>query len=203
MINMDLKIALAQINFTVGDLSGNAEKIIDTISKAKNEHTDIVLFPEMALCGYPPLDLVLENEFITENEIKINEIVKHTKDIVSIVGYVRKYNGKCWNAVAVMQNGKIIDHVHKINLPTYDIFDELRYFSYINNPEPVNVTIKGRNYRLGIEICEDLWDDRYETKVTHELIKKGAEIILNASASPYQVEKIKTQTVTDCTIKKV
>ena len=193
MIKMNLKIALAQINFTVGDVSGNAEKIIGAIADAKENQADITLFPELALCGYPPLDLVLENEFIIENKIMIDEIVKHTNDIVAIVGYVRKYDGKCWNAVAVMQDGKIIDHVHKINLPTYDIFDELRYFSYINNPEPVNVNIKGKNYRLGIEICEDLWDDRYETKVTRELVKKGAEIILNASASPYQVDKIKTR----------
>ncbi len=190
MIKMDLKIALAQINFTVGDISGNAEKIINNISKAKNENTDIILFPELALCGYPPLDLILEDEFINENNKKINEIAEYTKDIVAIVGYVHKYNGKSWNSLAIMQNGKIVDHVHKINLPTYDVFDELRYFSYINNPEPVELVIKGRSYKLGVEVCEDLWDDRYETKVTRELVKKGAEIILNASASPFKVAKI-------------
>ena len=188
---MDLKIALAQINFTVGDVSGNADRIIDNILKAKNENADIILFPELSLCGYPPLDLILENDFIIENEVKINEIAKHVHDIVAIVGYVRNYNGKLWNALAVMQNGEIVDHVHKINLPTYDVFDELRYFSYVNNPQPVELTIKGRSYKLGIEVCEDLWDDRYEAKVTRELIEKGAEIILNASASPYQIDKLK------------
>lgn len=191
MTIMDLKIALAQINFTVGDVSGNAEKIIKAIADAKNEQADIILFPELALCGYPPLDLVLENEFVAENRIKINKIAEKTKDIVAIVGYVRKHDGKYWNAVAIIQDGKIIDHVHKINLPTYDVFDELRYFSYVNNPLPINVVIKRRSYKLGVEICEDLWDDRYETKVTRELVKKGAEIILNASASPFQVSKIK------------
>ncbi len=190
-MKMDLKIALAQINFTVGDVSGNADRIIDNILKAKNENADIILFPELSLCGYPPLDLILENDFIIENEVKINEIAKHVHDIVAIVGYVRNYNGKLWNALAVMQNGEIVDHVHKINLPTYDVFDELRYFSYVNNPQPVELTIKGRSYKLGIEVCEDLWDDRYEAKVTRELIEKGAEIILNASASPYQIDKLK------------
>ncbi|MCF7833228.1 MAG: NAD+ synthase [Candidatus Marinimicrobia bacterium] len=188
---MDLKIALAQINFTVGDVSGNAVKIIEAILNAKKEQADIILFPELALCGYPPLDLVLEKEFVTANKEKISEIAVHVHDIVAIVGLIREDKGKLWNDVAIIQDGKIIEYVHKINLPTYDIFDELRYFNYINNPEPVNVKIKGRNYRLGIEICEDLWDDRYETKVTRELAKKGAEIILNASASPYQVDKIK------------
>lgn len=188
---MDLKIALAQNNFTVGDISGNAEKIIRSINNAIKENADIILFPELALCGYPPLDLVLEKEFIAENKKKISEIAKHVHDLVAIVGLVREDEGKRWNDVAVIQDGRIVKYVHKINLPTYDIFDELRYFSYINKPEPVDVNIKGRNYRLGIEICEDLWDDRYETKVTRELAKQGAEIILNASASPYRVDKIK------------
>jgi NAD+ synthase (glutamine-hydrolysing) len=188
---MDLKIALAQKNFTVGDLAGNAEKIINTIKSAKKEHADIVLFPELALCGYPPLDLVLENDFINKNKDKIEEIAKHTESIVAIVGYVRQHNNKLWNAVAVMQDGKIIENVHKINLPTYDVFDELRYFNYINDPQPVDVVIKDNKYKLGIEICEDLWDDRYETKVTKLLAERGADIILNASASPFRVNKIK------------
>ncbi|MEA2077255.1 MAG: NAD+ synthase [Candidatus Marinimicrobia bacterium] len=188
---MDLKIALAQINCTVGDINGNAVKIIEAISTAQSNKADIILFPELALCGYPPLDLVLEDEFIEANKKKINEVAKYTKDIIAIVGYVRKFEGKRWNAVAVIRNGEIVDHVHKINLPTYDVFNELRYFSYVNNPEPVKIDIKGRSYKLGIEICEDLWDDRYETKVTRELAKKGADLILNANASPFRVDKIK------------
>ncbi len=191
MIIMDLKIALAQINCTVGDINGNAEKIIEAISRAQNNKADIILFPELALCGYPPLDLVLEDEFIEANKKKINEIAKHTKEIIAIVGYVREYDEKLWNAVAVIRNGEIVDNVHKINLPTYDVFDELRYFNYINDPKPVEIDIKGKSYKLGIEICEDLWDERYETKVTRVLAEKGADIILNASASPFRIGKIK------------
>ena len=187
---MDLKIALAQSNFTVGDIKGNAEKIKSNILEAENNGADIIVFPELALCGYPPLDLVLEHEFIQANESNINEIAQTAKNIVAIVGYVRLFDNKLWNAVAVIQNGEIYTNVHKINLPTYDVFDELRYFSYVNNPLPVDITIKGKKYKLGIEICEDLWDDRYETKVTQELIKKGAEIILNSSASPFRMGKI-------------
>lgn len=188
---MDLKISLAQINSTVGDIDGNAGKIIEAIHKAEQEHADIVIFPELSLCGYPPLDLVLENDFIDANSKMIKKIADKTGDIIALVGYVRKEKNKLWNAVAVIRNGKIIDHVHKINLPTYDVFDELRYFSYINDPRPVEVDIRGQKCKLGIEVCEDLWDEKYETKVTRELIKKGADIILNASASPFQVGKIK------------
>jgi NAD+ synthase (glutamine-hydrolysing) len=187
---MDLKIAIAQMNSTVGAISANSKKIIESISEAKKANADIVLFPELALCGYPPLDLVLEDEFIEANKQQIDKIAEHTHGIVAIVGFVRSFQGKLWNAVAIIQNGNILDHVHKINLPTYDVFDELRYFSYKNEAHPVELEIKGKKYSLGIEICEDLWDDRYETKVTRELIKKGADIILNASASPFRVGKI-------------
>ncbi len=187
---MDLKIALAQSNFTVGDIKGNAEKIKSNILEAEKNAADIIVFPELALCGYPPLDLVLEDEFIAANDAKIKEIASITHNIVAIVGYVRRFNNKLWNAVAVIQDGDIYTHVHKINLPTYDVFDELRYFSYVNDATPVEIKIKGKKYKLGVEICEDLWDDRYETKVTHELIKKGADIILNSSASPFRVGKI-------------
>lgn len=187
---MDLKIALAQSNFTVGDIEGNSKKIKKNIAEAVKNMSDIIVFPELALCGYPPLDLILEDEFIEANERHILEIASQTKHIVAIVGYVRRYNNKLWNAVAVIQNGKIYAHVHKINLPTYDVFDELRYFNYNNNPSPVDIEIKGKKYKLGIEICEDLWDERYETKVSKELINKGADIIINASASPFRIGKI-------------
>ena len=187
---MDFKISLAQINSTVGDIGGNAGKIIDAIRIAEEKNADIVVFPELSLCGYPPLDLVLENDFINANAKMIEKIAENTGNIIALVGYVRRYKNKLWNAIAVIRHGKVIDHVHKINLPTYDVFDELRYFSYVNDPRPVEVEIRGQKCKLGIEICEDLWDDRYETKVTGELITKGADIIINASASPFQVGKV-------------
>lgn len=183
---MDLKIALAQSNFTLGDIEGNAKKIRKDIAEAEMAHADIIVFPELALCGYPPLDLIFEEEFILANENKIKEIALATDNIVAIVGYVRRKDNKLWNAAAVIQNAKIHSYVHKIHLATYDIFDELRYFSSINDPSPVEITIKGKNYKLGVQIGEDILDDPYETKLTRELINKGAEIILNASACPFR-----------------
>ncbi|MBN2781164.1 MAG: NAD+ synthase [Candidatus Marinimicrobia bacterium] len=188
---MDCSIAMAQINVTVGDISGNAQKIISAIREAQEQGADIVLFPELALCGYPPLDLILEDEFISENRKQLLEIAAFAENIIAIVGVIHLQEERRYNALAVMQNGRIIDYVLKTNLPTYDVFDELRYFSPNRHPQPIPVKIKGNDRLLGIEICEDLWDNKYEIKVTRELAEQGADIILNASASPYCVGKIK------------
>ncbi len=192
---MNCKIALAQINVTVGDIAGNAEKIINSINKAKSHHADIILFPELTLSAYPSLDLILEEEFINANQTKLLEITKHVQDIIAIIGVIYSHNGHRYNALAVIQNGQIIDYVLKTNLPTYDVFDELRYFHPNTQPHPISVRIKGKTYKLGIEICEDLWDDRYDIKVTRDLAKQGADIILNASASPFYTGKMKQRIV--------
>jgi NAD+ synthase (glutamine-hydrolysing) len=182
---MDIKIALAQINVTVGDLPGNARKILDAVREAKNHHADIILFPEMTLCAYPPRDLILENNFIHRAAGHMDKIAGSVSGITAIVGSIHAVDGHLYNAMFVLQDGKILDVVHKTHLPVYDVFDEPRYFKAETRVRPVPVDIRGSIYKLGIEICEDLWDERYHTDVTRELAQQGADIILNASASPF------------------
>ncbi|MDZ7797598.1 MAG: NAD+ synthase [Candidatus Marinimicrobia bacterium] len=188
---MHYKIALAQINVTVGGISENTRKIITVIDRAQKNGADIVLFPELTISAYPPLDLILDNEFVTACGKALDNIREQVGNIIAIVGVVHDDGKHRYNALAVIQDGKIIDYVYKTNMPTYDVFDELRYFHFNTNPDPVRVTIRGKECKLGIQICEDLWDDAYEIKVTDELARKGADIILNASASPYHIGKIK------------
>ena len=190
---MDIRIVLSQMNVIVGDLPGNARKIIAEIKKADDMQADIILFPELTVCGYPPMDLILEADFVRANEKIINEIAAGTKNTIALVGCISRHDGKRWNSIAVMQNGKIIDFVRKTNLPTYDVFDELRYFEPNERVRPVPVTIRQKTVMLGIEICEDLWDERYHIKVTRELAEQGADIILNASASPYSRGKCRNR----------
>lgn len=181
----DIKIALAQINVVVGDLSGNAEKIRDAIGNAERNTADIILFPELSLCGYPPLDLILEKEFIERADHYMKSIIASVHDIVAVVGSIYAAGNDLFNAMYVISKGRLTDIVRKTHLPTYDVFDEARYFHPGKNPKPVSVNIRGGSYKLGIEICEDLWDEHYDIKVTRELAAQGADLILNASASPF------------------
>jgi NAD+ synthase (glutamine-hydrolysing) len=188
-----MKVALAQINTTVGDLEGNTKKIIKYIKNAEMKKADIVAFPELTITGYPPQDLLYECEFVEKNREMLNNIAKEVKNIIAVIGFVdscsRSDKTILYNAAAVIDNGKIFAIVHKSLLPTYDVFDEDRYFSPAKEIKPVELTIKGKRISLGIEICEDMWDARYEIKPTRILAKKGAEIILNLSASPFHIGK--------------
>ncbi|MDZ7821196.1 MAG: NAD+ synthase [Candidatus Marinimicrobia bacterium] len=136
-----------------------------------------------------PQDLVFEKNFISECEQALDAVRRQTEDIVAIVGVIREERGKRYNALAIMQDRKIIDHVYKTHLPAYDVFDEFRYFHPGPDPRPVGVSIRGEECRLGIEICEDLWDEGYDTRVSEILVRRGADILLNASASPYHTGK--------------
>lgn len=182
---MDIKIALAQINVVVGDLPGNARKILEILATAERKGADMVLFPEMALCAYPPQDLLLDKAFLKHCREMLDRVARATGETIALVGTVHEEAGNIYNAIAVLQQGKILDIVRKSNLPTYDVFDELRYFSSGSTPRPVEVSLHGQSCRLGIEICEDLWDKRYAVRVTEVLAERGADIILNASASPF------------------
>jgi NAD+ synthase (glutamine-hydrolysing) len=186
-----MRIAMAQINPTVGDFSGNTTKILDYISKAKEQKADIVVFPEMAIAGYPPQDLLMERSFLDANRKSLDKIVKKTKGIVAIVGFVDYNDEDLFNSAAVIQNGAIVRIVHKTLLPTYDVFDEARYFTaqQIENIQPVPLKIGKREVNFGVQICEDLWDDEYKIKVTDILVERGAQVILNISASPFYSAK--------------
>ena len=183
---------MAQVNSTVGDLEGNIAKIHKFLADAKERGAELVVFPELAVTGYPPQDLLLENGFVQKNKKALEEMIgSNTMDVVGVVGFV-DYKGKdLFNAAAVFKKNKIVDVVYKALLPTYDVFDEDRYFKPAKETEiaPVNVLIDGKIVRLGVEICEDLWDSSYAVKVTDLLAERGAELVVNISASPFLVGK--------------
>jgi len=180
------------MNPTVGDLTGNIEKIKNYIEQARESGAHLVVFPELAVTGYPPRDLLYEKEFIKANKSAIQEISQHCQGLTVLVGFVdydRKW--RLYNCAALISNRKIISIVKKTLLPTYDVFDEDRYFEP-GKPEeiaPHQVMIAEQSINLGVEICEDLWDDDYETKVTDLLVERGAQLIVNISSSPFHMGK--------------
>jgi NAD+ synthase (glutamine-hydrolysing) len=176
-----IRVALAQINPTVGDLSGNVRKIITYIRRAKRAGADIVVFPELAVTGYPPEDLLLKPHFIEDNIKSLDKIIEVSKDIAVIVGYVDR-NGGIYNSAALISNGRLVDVYHKKELPNYGVFDEYRYFR-AGSRYPV-YNMNGIN--VGINICEDIWMGSTPAKVQ---ALSGAELILNINASPYYVGK--------------
>lgn len=177
-----MRIAVAQINTSVGDLEGNTHKIMTAIKNAKS--ADLIIFPELTITGYPPQDLLSEPHFVQ----KTKEMVLHlaeTTDIPCIVGFVDCCDGNLYNAAALL--GKTVLGVqHKMLLPNYDVFDEKRYFA----PGVTQSLFTVNGKKIGIEICEDLWDKTYEVKPTATLLEMGAEIVINISASPYCAGKI-------------
>ncbi len=187
-----MRIALAQINPTVGEISGNVELVVNYLQQAKQMNADIVAFPEMVITGYPPQDLLYERPFVRANKDALDKITEYTRGIVAVVGFVdydEEWN--LYNAAAVFEDGRLRTIVHKTLLPTYDVFDEDRYFEAAS-PEsiaPVSVNVGGRIVMLGVEICEDLWDHAYDIKVTDILCAQGADLIINISSSPFHVGK--------------
>ncbi|MDD5581909.1 MAG: NAD+ synthase [Candidatus Marinimicrobia bacterium] len=191
-----MKIALIQMNPTVGALKENTEKILSFIQEAQKNGADLVVFPELSITGYPPQDLIFEPNFVTKNRTFCEKIARETQtlDIVSLVGFIdNPTKDTYYNAIAVICQGKIVDTIYKTLLPTYDVFDEKRYFQSNPSIHPVICNIKGKSVSLGIEICEDLWDEAYSIKVTQELVRQGADIIINCSASPYSYKKVETR----------
>jgi NAD+ synthase (glutamine-hydrolysing) len=176
-----LRISMAQINPTVGDLAGNRDKIIDYINRAKKLGSDVVAFTELAVTGYPPEDLLLKPQFVKDNLRTLKEIAKATRGITAIVGFVDS-NEHLYDAAAIMSNGKLLHVYHKILLPNYGVFDEYRYFKP-GKRYPI-ITVKGVN--LGINVCEDIW---YADGPARTQALAGAEIIVAINASPYHKGK--------------
>ena len=192
---------MAQINATVGDLEGNKRLIIEFGKRAIIEKADLVVFPEMATTGYPPLDLLPpremrppsgdrrpgQEEFVRKNKEGLEEISKNLANITSIVGFVDYDDSNLYNAAAVMRNGKITHVTYKTLLPTYDVFDEHRYFTPGISNEPTTVDLGGQPTQIGASICEDIWDEEvgYSVKVVDSLAKLGAKVIVNLNASPF------------------
>ncbi|HHT9158898.1 MAG TPA: NAD+ synthase [Candidatus Brocadiaceae bacterium] len=191
-----MKIALAQINQTVGDFQNNIEKIRLTIDHARSKNADLVVFPELAITGYPPKDFLDIPAFVDENLKALEKITRSVSGISAIIGFVDKNkrpHGKLvHNAAAFIQDKKIISIHHKSLLPTYDVFDECRYFEPAYTISPV----KFMDYTLGISICEDIWNDEefwtrplYEKDPIEDLVSNGADVIINISSSPFAVGK--------------
>ena len=178
-----VRIAIAQINTAVGDCKGNAEKIISYISKAKEQHADIVIFPEMAITGYPAEDLWLRKEFIENNLETLKEIILRTKGIGAVIGFACEEDGKLFNSAAYILDGKLEGTQHKTHLPNYGVFDEKRYFS----PASHHQLFSCRGVDFAITICEDIWA---EDDIIAEHSRQGASFIVNISASPFHKGKL-------------
>ncbi len=191
-----MKIALAQINTTVGDIDGNGRKIRKAIEKARRLKADLVVFSEMTITSYPPRDLLEKDSFIDDNLRKLDEIADWSQEIGVICGFVdRNQTGTgrgLFNAAALLYEGRVLFRQHKSLLPTYDVFDEARYFE----PAREREILKFRETGLAISICEDVWNDKdfwkrrlYSIDPAEELVRKGGDILINISASPYSIGK--------------
>lgn len=177
-----LRIGLAQINTTVGDLRGNTSRIVDELQRARAQRVDLVLFPELTIPGYPPEDLLLKPSFIEANRGCLDELLPHTRGITAVVGFV-DVDSDIYNAAAVLHDGRLAEVYHKSLLPNYAVFDEVRYFK------------AGEGFPLfeldgivfGVSVCEDIW---YPAGPPEEQAAVGAELLINISASPYHLGKI-------------
>ena len=182
-----LRVALAQINLVVGDFSFNAEKIKQHLKQAKKMGADVVLFPELAVTGYPPEDLLLKESFLKQCDKNLKKISRYTKGLTAIIGFAEKKGKAIYNSAALLSDGKHIGTCRKMLLPNYGVFDEKRYFHEGNSP--VKFHLKGAT--LGITICEDLWEDSGPGKI---LCGQGnVDLLLNISSSPFHKGKGKTR----------
>ena len=172
---------MAQMNPTVGDLEGNTAKVLQSIDEARSLGADLVAFPELAICGYPPEDLLFKPQFIRDNRRHLEQVVAASRGIAVVVGFPHA-DGDLYNAAAVAYDGKLVDIYHKMYLPTYGVFDEDRYFR-AGRRCPVYV-INGVG--VGVNICEDIWYAMGPTAVQREA---GAELIVNINGSPYDAGK--------------
>lgn len=172
-----LRIALAQMNVTVGDLAGNAAAIADRLEQAREVGSHVVAFPELAITGYPPEDLLLKPSFIEANRKALLGLQAETKDITAIIGFVDR-DVDLYNAAAVLHNGEWVDTYRKQRLPNYGVFDELRYFS-AGNSELVLILGEAK---IGLSICEDIWSPGGPVA---RVAAAGADVVVNINASPY------------------
>jgi len=167
---------MAQVNTTVGDFAGNRQKILKAIDEARTLGVNLITFPELAICGYPPEDLLFKPQFIAENIQSLEKVVKASSGITLVIGFVDAKED-IYNAAAIIHDGKLAGVYHKIYLPNYGVFDENRYFR-AGTECPIHV-IAGVN--VGVNICEDIW---YEAGPATTQAISGAEGIVNISASP-------------------
>jgi NAD+ synthase (glutamine-hydrolysing) len=178
-----IRLALAQINPVVGDFEYNYNKILEFIEKAKKLEADIIAFPELALTGYPPEDLILKPSFIEKNLYYLEKLKENIDNIIAVVGFIDKQED-VFNAAAVIYNKEIVGVYHKQFLPNYGVFDENRYFQKGDGLLLLSID----NYKVGISICEDIW---YPENPVNDYAILGAEVVININASPYSQGKVK------------
>jgi len=177
-----LRIALAQLDMTVGDIDGNTKKIIANMSEARNRGADIVIFPELAVTGYPPEDLLLKQGFVEDNLAALKEIEKASEGITAVVGFV-DVGKDIYNAAAVLHNGRVVGIEHKYFLPNYGVFDEDRYFQAGTHTQVYSLD----GVVFGVEVCEDAW--YADGPHTIQALVGGAQLIIDINSSPYHALK--------------
>jgi len=180
-----MRLALGQFNAVVGDLAGNAEKMGEIYAQAVRAKVDLLAFPELAVCGYPPEDLLYKRHFLEDNRLAIEELAGDCPDITLIVGFAESYQGNSYNSAAVLQNGRISKIYRKGMLPNFGVFDERRYFQ--SGTEPVVINVGGLN--IALTICFDIWNIEWLKGFFRDIGQN--ELVLNISASPFHTGKIK------------
>jgi len=193
-----MRIYLGQIDTTVGGFESNLNIILKHIKEAEAKDADLAIFPELALTGYPPMDLLNYSSFVDNSERYLKKLVEKIGETAVLVGYVEKSRNRLgaerlYNSAALIQNRKILFNYRKALLPTYDVFDEDRYFTGGENFD----TYEFKGVRLAISICEDLWNDKsfweepmYDIDPIEEMVKNGADLLINISSSPFTIDKI-------------
>lgn len=191
-----MRIFVAQLNPIIGDMEGNTEKIIRAIEHARAKKVDIILFSELILCGYPPEDLLLHPSFIDAQEKYLEKVIHAAKGLMAVVGVVRRNPSKgeksIFNSAAIINDGKLLGYVDKRLLPTYDVFDERRYFE----PGTTSPVWELKGKKIGVVICEDIWQHagyvgytNYSQDPVLDLKPLKPDFVLNLSSSPYQFQK--------------
>ncbi|MSR76652.1 MAG: NAD+ synthase [Candidatus Omnitrophica bacterium] len=194
---ISFKISIAQMNPTVGDLASNTKKIIDWIGRAEKQASDLIVFPELSLTGYPVWDLANNGRFVQMNGKYLQKIIAATrgKKISLVLGFIDRGTGKTHrsqNALAFIANGSLLTTVSKQLLPTYDVFLEDVFFE----PGRQSQIISWKGLKLGFTICEDIWDEAYDLKPVDVLCRQGADLIINISASPFYGGVLKDRELT-------
>jgi len=187
---MTLKIALAQLNFSVADIAGNVEKLVCAVDQAKRQQAHVVVFPELCVTGYPPEDLLLRADFVQHAQRAVAELAAQIDGIVAVIGYPQLQGRQLFNAAAVVRDGAIVAEYHKQALPNYGVFDERRYFNAGHRVRLFEVN----QFKLALAICEDIW----QPGIIAENRAAGADIVLALNASPFNAGKMHERETVIC-----
>ena len=190
---MALRVGLAQINVTVGDIDGNIDRINHSIARAAQQQVDLLVFPEMCICGYPPEDLLHKPKFLTDSEQALDKVAPHTSALAVVVGLAQGTVQQCYNTAAVLHQGQIQNTYQKGLLPNYGVFDEKRYFTAGQTPTIFELN----GLRIAVTICEDIWNIDWLNGFFAEC---EFDLIVNLSASPFYAGKFnqRKQILIDC-----